>query len=419
MRASVRALALSLLVLAGCTDQQATQPSGPGAFKGPTSFVICPTVDSARTVLKAVVPVGPALTAANSQITQMFKLFKANKVSDARATMFSLVQSVLDGYYAGTLIGGQSPETQVNLLTLINALFCTVGLPQPNLALGTLGPDGAIAVITPTSPTTLVRTGTQFAGVNVPGGSVPTTTIVSVSRLPDEPGPLLTSLDQYPAFYEFTSSPTVTFNQDVLVGVCQVANFTPPDYSRLKVGHNVGTSVELLPRTTAGFIDCTNLNGGLGFGFNRGWQQLATTLFLPQEAQAATVGTCCLGGTTKKFSPFGAVDTLAILDPASKTISGQANSQVDGFKLPRIVVTTPTGHPVPGVTVTFAIPAGSQGSISGTVQVTDAAGAATLGSWTLGDGSLPNTVSATATPVPGSGFLNDPALFTARISTTP
>jgi hypothetical protein len=84
------------------------------------------------------------------------------------------------------------------------------------------------------------------------------------------------------------------------------------------------------------------------------------------------------------------------------------------------VITTPTGRPVPGVTVTFAVPAGSQGSITGAVQVTDASGAATLGGWTLGDGSLPNTVTATATPlVPGSGFANNPALFTAIVINSP
>jgi hypothetical protein len=102
------------------------------------------------------------------------------------------------------------------------------------------------------------------------------------------------------------------------------------------------------------------------------------------------------------------------LEPAIHPPLG--NSLVDDFKLPRVVIVTPTGRPVPGVTVTFAVPAGSQGSITGAVQVTDASGAATVGSWTVGDGSLPNTVTATATPlVLGSGFANNPATFTANI----
>jgi hypothetical protein len=418
MRPAVRALAVGLVVLLGCSDQPGSQPTGPQAFSGPTSYITCPTVDQSRALVRALYPAGTKLTTANNQITQIYKLAPAGKLADARTVMFSLLQPLLQNYFAGTLLGGQSAATQTNVLSLVNGLYCVVGLPQPNLPLGVLGDDGAAAIVFPNGPTTLVRTGTQFAAVNVPGASVPTPTLITIQRLPDEPSPLLTPLDQYPAFYEFTSSPAVAFNADVLVGVCQVANFTPPDYSRLKVGHNVGPVVELLPRTNVPFIDCTNLSGGLGFGFNRGWRELAATLFLPQTAEAATVATCCLGGTTKKFSPFGAVDTLAIIDPASKTITSLANSQVDGFKLPRVVIVTPTGRPVPGVTVTFAVPAGNQGSITGAVQVTDASGAATLGGWTLGDGSLPNTVTATATPpIPGSGIANNPALFTANVIT--
>ncbi|MEO8139797.1 MAG: hypothetical protein ABI742_09130 [Gemmatimonadota bacterium] len=414
MRFAVRAFAAGLVLLLGCSDQQSTQPTAPRSFGGPTTYVTCPNIDQARALVKALYPAGAAQNTAVNQVVQLYKFAAANKVGDARAVMFNLLQTLLQNYFAGTLTGGQTTPTQTNVLSLVNGLYCVVGLPQPNLPLGVLGPDGAAAIVLPGTTTTLVRTATQFAAVNVPAASLPTPALVTITRLPDEPGPLLTPLDQYPAFYEFTASPAVTFNADVLVGVCQVASFTPPDYSRLKVGHNVGPTVELLPRTAVPFIDCTNLTGGLGFGFNRGWRELASTLFLPQAAEAATVATCCLGGTTKKFSPFGAVDTLAIIDPASRTIEGPANTPVTASQLPRVVIVTPTGRPVPGVTVTFAIPAGSQGSITGAVQITDATGAATLGGWTLGDGSVPNDVTATATPlVPGSGFANNPAQFHA------
>lgn len=416
MRYPSRVLALGLALLAACMDQQATQPTAPQSAGVPTSNVICPLPDSGRQLIRALIPAGPAQTLASQQLTQIYKFAAQGKSGDAKGVMFTLLDGILKSYFAGTLTGGKSTATATNVISLVNGLYCVVGLPAPSLPLGALGDDGGAAVITPTSPTTLVRTGTQFAGVNVPAASVPVTTIVSVVRLPDEPRPLLTPFDQYPAFYEFSASPTVTFTNDVLVGVCQVANFTPPDYSRLKVGHNVGPVVELLPRSTAPFIDCTNLSGGLGFGFNRGWQRLAATLFLPEEAHAATVATCCLGGTTKKFSPFGAVDTLGMVDPQNTSISGTANSAVPSALLPQVILRTPTGKRMAGVTVTFAIPAGSQGSIGGASQVTDANGVATLGSWTLGDGSLPNTVTATASSVPGSGFSSNGATFTASVS---
>lgn len=425
MRSFVRALALGLVVLAGCSDQQATQPNGPQAFRGPTSYLVCPTIDAVRVLVRALFPVGPTQTAANKQVTQIFGFAAVGKLTDARGIMFQLVQTVLSNYYAGTLTGGQSPGTQANVLSLINALYCVVGLPQPNLPLGTLGNDGAAAVVTPTSPTTLVRTGTQFAGVNIPAASVPTTTLITITRLPDAPGPLLTPLDQYPAFYEFTASPVVAFTQDLLVGTCTVQDFTPPDFGRLKIAHNVGATVELLPRTVAPFLDCTGLIGmgpdfpGLRGYAQRGWRwagPLVRDLFLPRPAYATMLGSCCLGGTTKKFSPFGAVDTLTILNGGlPNSISGGPGRIIPAGDLPGVQLLTPTLKPIAGVTITFSVPAGSEGTITGAVQVTDANGRATVGGWTLGTSLGVDSVIATATPITGTAIQSNGRLFEAVV----
>src|SRR5690606_14538290 len=103
-----------------------------------------------------------------------------------------------------------------NLRAFVNGLFCFTGMAQPNL---TFSPDEAAGVVGPGSPTTTIVTATLYAGVQVPGGSAPDLTLIRIRRLPDAPAPLLTPLDQYPAFYEFEAFPPSTFSQDLTVGV--------------------------------------------------------------------------------------------------------------------------------------------------------------------------------------------------------
>lgn len=371
----------------------------PADFTAPPANAVanaCPTVDGLRLQINALFPVGATRTEANNRLSAISKLVKKPDVANAQLQMFRLVEYMLAQYYAHALIGDQSPATQTGVLTLMNGLYCLVGLPAPNLPGSSLGEDGVVAVVGPTTPATTVVTPSAQAGVDLPGASVPTTTVIAVFRLPDSPGPLNTPLDQYPAFYEFQVSPAVTFTQDVLVGACQVDDFTPPDFSRLKLGHNLGTTgFELLPRATPAFLDCTSI---------------------ASQSSPSIDGTCCLGGSTRTFSPFGAVDTLTAMDANSlRIISGAPNGPVGASDLPSVQIKTPTGRPVPGITVTFTIPAGNEGSLTGAVQVTDANGVARLGGWTLGPGILPNSVIATGTPFPGSGIDRNGLSFTATL----
>jgi len=385
--------------------------SGPGSDVTPTAGITpgmsqssgasaCPVVDDVRAQLNALFPAGPLRAEATARFNAMLKEAKPGNYAAAQALMFRLVEYTIDKYNQRLLTGEKSPAAQVAMSNFINALYCTVGLPQPNFPPASFGDGGAIGVVNPTSPMTQIVTPSQFAGVEVPAASAPTTTTIAVYRLPDVPAPLNTPLDQYPSFFEFQASPPVTFSQDVLVGACQVANFSAGDYARLKLGHNLGTTgFELLPRVTPPFLNCVAIvPNGLSVG------------------DPTVNGGCCLGGTTKNFSPFGAVDTLTIMDAASPpSFSGTPNSAVPAHQLPKIQVRTPLGRPVPGLAVTFAIPAGSEGSITGALQVTDANGVAALGGWTLGPGVLPNTVTATATPFPGSGVAQNGKVFTAVV----
>lgn len=387
---------VGLALLLSCTEPA---PETPGAILAPLPNAVanaCPTVDDLRLQINALFPAGDLQLEANARLSTIQRLVKRPDMANAQAQMLRLVEYTLGKYYAGLLVGGQAAATRTAVVTLINGLYCYVGLTPPNIPTDALGNDGVVAVVGPTTPALNVVTPSQQAGVALPAAAAPVTTVLAVYRLPDSPNPLNTPLDQYPAYYEFQVSPVVSFSQDVIVGACQVGSFAPVDYGRLKLGHNLNvTGFELLPKATPAFLNCANL--------------ASTT-------DPTVNGTCCLGGTTKNFSPFGAVDTLTNMDAGSpRTIAGNANSAVPASQLPSVEIRTPTGRPVPGLTVTFSIPAGSEGTLTGAVQVTDANGRATVGGWTLGPGTLPNTVIATGTPFPGSGIARNGLSFSATL----
>ncbi|HEX9755649.1 MAG TPA: hypothetical protein VGA42_08060, partial [Gemmatimonadales bacterium] len=76
---------------------------------------------------------------------------------------------------------------------------------------------------------------------------------------------------------------------------------------------------------------------------------------------------------------------------------------------PTVLVTDAAGRPVPNVLVTFAVTSGG-GSVIGGAQTTGSNGVAAVGSWMLGGGVGPNTLTAT---VAGSGIAGNPVTFTA------
>jgi adhesin/invasin len=131
----------------------------------------------------------------------------------------------------------------------------------------------------------------------------------------------------------------------------------------------------------------------------------------------ATVGNWTLGtlagtntlsaaaaGLTRTFTATGVADSASQLIRAA----GDLQSALVGTA----VATDPTvraqdqfGNAVAGASITFTVTGGG-GSVSGAVQLTNAAGMATLGGWTLGNGVGPNALQAS---LPGVA----PVTFTA------
>ncbi len=208
---------------------------------------------------------------------------------------------------------------------LVKRLQCLTALPVTGN-----DPNTGVGVVTPNAAST-ITTGNQTSGVFFPANTVNSTTVVTVQRLPNGPV-LLTSLDQFPAFFEITSSnpnTQITQQNQVIVGICNVVNNT--GLPTLLIAHNVGPSfgdVEVLPPVTAAFLDCTqqlssanakprNFAAATWHAVSTGLGSFATTLFLPAELHATLLGGGP-GGYTGKFSPFGTVDIAS--NPAKLTI---------------------------------------------------------------------------------------------------
>jgi hypothetical protein len=163
----------------------------------------------------------------------------------------------------------------------------------------------------------VVTTPSGNAGAQIPAGALSGNVTITITRLdpPTAPGqgPLATTLNQYGPYYEIaTSPPNAVIGDSIRVGVCQVTDpsspFYPPEsiHDRLRLAHTVGNTVEVLERADVNdFLRCVNVSADARE--SNPLKRLASRILSPRSAWAAHGG---LGGKTKKFSPFGAVDPL-------------------------------------------------------------------------------------------------------------
>ena len=109
-----------------------------------------------------------------------------------------------------------------------------------------------------------------------------------------------------------------------------------------------------------------------------------------RSSAAAVVLACiaCDGGTTVE-PPV----PTAVVATTTTSLTGPVSSVVS--PAPSVLVTDQNAEPMAGVTVSFVVTGGG-GSVTGGSVATDASGIATVGSWTLGPGAGPNTLTATA-----------------------
>ncbi|MBA3317406.1 MAG: hypothetical protein H0T50_04865, partial [Gemmatimonadales bacterium] len=424
------------LLLSACSDSptEVSQPRlEPVQVEASVALgcVPAPTAASLLTMINGLLPRSPLRTSLIALVNALPPRLQDRIKTAVRQLIFPIQDLVFRAFYAGRLSGGTSSATFDKVLRFSEALHCYVGLTPPTYPTATSGADVVVAVVFPNSPPTTVVVPSEHAAVTVPTGAAPTggVTIV-VRKLPDgPPGPLFTTLDQYPFFYEFTGTTVtgpVTFNLDVLAGICPRDNLAVID-ANLRLAHNVGPffgDAEVLPRPAGAVpgLDCTDLalgsapNTGSGLGDFAwgGWRWMNRTLaplggaLLPQPLHAATLAlaTTGVGGTTKKFSPFGIVDISSNpanlgFNPVAGPFGSLAAVPGGSVTAPSVVLTSQKGDRIPNWPVTFSVASGAGTINGGTVPVTVVSGPdglASLTSWSLGAAGI-NTVTATPAPV--------------------
>ena len=186
------------------------------------------------------------LATAIIKFNQIILALVQHNTPKAQQRMFELLDFLIQEYNNGNLIGGKSTGTQTKLTTLTNGLYCIVGLPAPVIPAGALTADGAIGVVNtphrqPPSSTAVASPGCRFPRTprRQPSWSQ------SFANQPTTP-PLLTPLDQYPAFYENHASPERCVRQRCDGRGLRWHRRLAAVFARLKIAHNVGTGVEIL-----------------------------------------------------------------------------------------------------------------------------------------------------------------------------
>lgn len=339
---SIRVLLIALAALAGCSDggDPVPQPSD---------------LEEQATAL---FPAGPARDEAIDLAGEVVTSAGQGNTAAAEAAALDLAELTLGEYYGDRL----APTLQAQpgpLDALITEAFDVAGLGDPGLEAASFSDDGLVAVVRDTGG--LFVTASLRAGIEIPAGSVPRSTLLAIRRLADTSafapgdGPLPTALDQYPLYFDFGFTPEVTLSVDGIIGLCQLSDPTspyyPPDFlfDILQLAHpdpDDGSAIELLELVDAPFLNCDGATSSV------------------RDARAVAQRRRGIGGRVRKFSPFGAVDPLESLTGAWSGTFRSALSQ--------------------GAPVSYTFVEGAGGAITGSYVF--------LGS---GSGTEPGTLTAT------------------------
>ena len=333
-----RLLLLSTLVVAGaCTDS--LTPTGRDARSGiRASFIGAPDTGAVRSALNALYPAGAGFTtAANAQLTNVFKSMTGGAVKAAQQQAVALCKFTEKQASAGKLTAGNPSDA---LTAFCNDVYATAQLAPGGIDVS--GED-ALAIVVPacTGVTAIVNTGlagVQWSGHQNPDGSGPCTfdqeetlviSPIDYHKFPAGSGPLAYKGTQWGFFYEITVYPYNIPQNPVTVSLCQVedgTSYTPPEniHGNLRIAHNVpsetgGVFAQILPYAPP-FINClppvigqADFMGDLRargplFASRSAASRAGNALFSllsPTPLYAAHVAAAGLAGS---FSPFGAVD---------------------------------------------------------------------------------------------------------------
>lgn len=181
-------------------------------------------------------------------------------------------------------------------------------------------------------------------------------------------------------------------------------------------GATIAPAVQVVVRDTTGNVVTNAANGiKIALGTNPGGGALGGTDSVTAVAGVALFGNLTL---TKAATGYTLMATSSGLVPASSAafditaaaaaqlVANSATTLTDTVGTavetrPSVRATDAFGNGLAGISVAFVVTGGG-GTLSGGAQTTDAAGVATVGSWTLGTAAVANTMTATASSLAGS-----------------
>ncbi len=329
----------------------------------------------------------------------------------------------------GSLIGLQTFEARVNGLSGSPATFSVTALAGTVTQLLAVAGDGQLAVVNtllPTAPAVRLRDalGNPVAGVNVTfvpagGGSVTGgDQVTDATGLATVGSWTLGTLAGTNTLAATGAGLTHVFNANGVAGPATALLATAGDLQSAVVGLTVLTAPAVRAQDQFG----NPVPGAvITFAVSGGGGSLSGPTPLTNAAGIAAVGGWTLG-TAAGTNALTA--TLAGLTPVTFTATGIAGAATQIAQLegdgqtaivntilpttPAVIVRDQFNNPTPGVPVLFAAATGG-GSVIGGSGVSDTAGVARVGSWTLGTLVGPNTLTASA-----SGLTGSPVLFSAN-----
>ncbi len=332
----------------------------------------------------------------------------------------------------GTAIGPNSLTATATGLTgsPVNFAATATAAPPANVAINAgNGQSATVGTAVATAPSVAItdQFGNPVSGVSVTfavtggGGSLTAATPVTDAggiatvgswTLGTFAGPnsLSATVSGLPAA-NFTATGTVDAASTMVIsagnGQTATVNTAVPVNPAVLVTDQYGNPVAGVAVTFAVTSGGGSLTGGAAVSSAGGIATLGSwTLGTTAGANTLSATSAGLSGSPASFTATGtaAVATTIALN-AGNGQTATVNTAVSTD--PSVLITDQFGNGVPGVSVTFAV-VGGGGSVTGGAGLTDAAGIATVGSWTMGTTAGANNLTATAT-----GLAGNPVTFTA------
>ena len=319
MRRATFATALVVLLALACTDEPApVAVEDPVAHRATASLSPCDRglATHIRNQIATLFPKGKSLRqAAQSQFDNIERKCRSAR-AEAQAKALEFVAFTIAKHQNRQLTSAATPAAVADFLADV-------------LAYVDLDSEGAVTVVQPSTSEQTVATADRQAGASFPPGAVSQPVVVVIAPSADQTDPLPTGLTQFPPFYDFVTSPAITFEEPVTIGICvNHGNASQEVLDRLRLARpdvTGGTTLELLPRVAAPFLDCPPLPGlttatgpvAEGAGWFVRLVAAASAVVRPARLHAAGLGLVQfdeiggLGGTVGNFgdNPTGAVDS--------------------------------------------------------------------------------------------------------------